>query len=62
LLFGVLKTVRSSFKSRGQLTLENLALRQQLAMLRQSVKRPWVSHADCVFRVAILGAGFAERL
>jgi len=51
LLFGVLKTVRSSFKSRGQLTLENLALRQQLAMLRQSVKRPRVSHADRVFWV-----------
>ncbi len=49
LLFGVLKTVRSSFKSRGQLTLENLALRQQLAMLRQSVKRPRVSHADRMF-------------
>jgi hypothetical protein len=30
----------SLFKSRRQLALENLALRQQVAMLRQSVKRP----------------------
>jgi hypothetical protein len=28
------------FKSQRQLTLENLALRQQVSMLRQSVKRP----------------------
>ena len=28
------------FKSQHQLALENLALRQQVTMLRQSVKRP----------------------
>jgi hypothetical protein len=32
--------VHSLFKSRRQLALENLALRQQLAMLKPSVKRP----------------------
>jgi hypothetical protein len=36
----------SLFKSRRQLVLENLALRQQVAMLRQSVKRPRATQAD----------------
>jgi transposase InsO family protein len=35
--------------SRRQLTLENLALRQQLAMLKPSVKRPHVSPLDRLF-------------
>ncbi len=43
--------VHSLFKSRRQLTLENLALRQQLAMLKQSVKRPRVSPVDRLFWV-----------
>jgi hypothetical protein len=43
--------VHSLFKSRRQLTLENLALRQQLAMLKQSVKRPRVSPVDLLFWV-----------
>ena len=37
------------FKSQRQLALENLALRQQVAMLRQSVKRPRVSAIDKIF-------------
>jgi putative transposase len=37
------------FKSQCQLALENLALRQQVAMLRQSVKRPRVSAVDKIF-------------
>jgi hypothetical protein len=41
--------VHSLFKSRRQLTLENLALRQQLAMLKPSVRRPRVSPADRLF-------------
>jgi hypothetical protein len=41
--------VHSLFKSRRQLRLENLALRQQLAMLKPSVKRPQVSPADRPF-------------
>ncbi len=48
-LFEVLKTVCSLFKSRRQLTLENLALRQQLAMLKTSVKRPQALPADRLF-------------
>jgi transposase InsO family protein len=43
--------VHSLFKSRRQLTLENLALRQQLAKLKPSVKRPRVSPFDRLFWV-----------
>ena len=39
----------SLFKSRRQLVLENLALQQQVAMLRQSVKRPTATTADRMF-------------
>ena len=39
----------SFFKSQRQLRLENLALRQQVAMLQQSVKRPRVSTVDRAF-------------
>jgi hypothetical protein len=40
----------SLFKSHRQLALENLALRQQVTMLRQSVKRPRATAADWMFR------------
>ena len=39
----------SLFKSQRQLALENLALRQQVTMLRQSVKRPHATAADKLF-------------
>lgn len=41
--------LRSVFKSRRQLLLENLALRQQVTMLRKSVKRPRSTVADKLF-------------
>jgi putative transposase len=41
----------SLFKSQRQLALENLALRQQVTMLRQSVKRPRATPADKLFWV-----------
>jgi hypothetical protein len=41
--------VHSLFRSRHQLIFENLALRQQVAMLRQSVKKPRPSVADKFF-------------
>ncbi len=50
-LLALLQTARSSFKSRRQLALENLALRQQLAMLKPSVKRPRVLPIDRLFWV-----------
>ena len=46
LLLTILKTVCSSLKSHRHLALENLALRQQLAMLKQSSLLPRVSAAD----------------
>jgi hypothetical protein len=46
-----LNTVLSLFKSQRQLALENLALRQQLAMLKPSVKRPRASPFDRLFWV-----------
>jgi hypothetical protein len=39
----------SLFKSQRQLALENLALRQQVTMLRQSVKRPRATPGDKLF-------------
>ena len=49
LLLALLHTAHSSFKTHHHLALENLALRQQLAMLKQSVKRPRVSPTDRLF-------------
>ena len=40
LLYALLATARSSLKSRHELPLENLALRQQLAILKRKTKRP----------------------
>ncbi len=45
----LLGAARAPLKSRNQLALGNLALRQQLAMLRQSVKRPRVTYGDRLF-------------
>ena len=45
----VITFLGSLFKPHRQLRLENLALRQQVAMLRQSVKRPRATAADRVF-------------
>ncbi len=59
LLLAVLNTLCSLFKSHRQLALENLALRQQLIMLKSSVKRPKVSAADRLFWV--LFAKFVKR-
>ena len=46
----------SVFKARRELALENLALRQQLAVLRRSVKRPRLSNVDREFWGAVVGA------
>ena len=45
----VIAFLGSLLKSERQLRLENLALRQQVAMLQQSVKRPRVSAVDKIF-------------
>ena len=44
-----LVVVRAAFASRSQLAVENLALRQQLAVLRRSVERPRLHRRDRFF-------------
>jgi len=53
LLYALLATARSSLKSRRELALENLALRQQLAILKHKTKRPKLTKADRAFWVAL---------
>ncbi len=48
---GLLLFLRALFLTRAALTAENLALRQQLAVLHQSAKRPRLRPRDRVFRV-----------
>ena len=43
----------SAFKARRELALENVALRQQLAVLRRSVKRSRLSNVDRGFWVLL---------
>ena len=45
----VLGLIRAMFVSRGMLAAENMALRQQLLVLRRSVQRPKVNRADRIF-------------
>ena len=53
LLYALLATARSSLKSHRELSLENLALRQQLAILKRATKRPKLTNADRAFWVAL---------
>ena len=51
LLYALLATARSSLKPQRELALENLALRQQLAIVQRKTKRPKLSKADRTFWV-----------
>jgi putative transposase len=53
LLYALLATARSSLKSQRELALENLALRQQLAVVQRKTKRPKLTKADRAFWVAL---------
>jgi len=53
LLCILLVTARSSLRSRRELALENLALRQQLAVIGRRAKRPKLSTIDRAFWVAL---------
>jgi transposase InsO family protein len=53
LLNALLTTARSSLQSQHTLALENLALRQQLAILRRRTKRPQLTKIDRAFWVAL---------
>jgi hypothetical protein len=48
-----IKTILSILKSRQALVLENLALRQQLAVLNRSAKRPPLRPSDRMFWVML---------
>jgi hypothetical protein len=49
LLYVLFATARSGLKSQRELALENLALRQQLAVLHRNSKRPKLTNADRAF-------------
>jgi hypothetical protein len=49
LLYALLATARSSLKPQRELALENLALRQQLAIVQRKTTRPKLSKADRAF-------------
>src|SRR5689334_19506244 len=49
LVLALLGALRAALRSRTDLTLENLALRQQLALLRPRSKRPQFGHLDRLF-------------
>ena len=53
LLYALLAAARSSLRSQRELALENLALRQQLAVLKRETKRPKLTDADRAFWVAL---------
>lgn len=57
LLRALLPALRSVLRTRTDLALENLALRQQLAALRQQPKRPQVRLADRLFWAWLLRFG-----
>ncbi len=64
LLSALLSTARSSLKSQHVLALENLALRQQLAILRRRTKRLQLTKTDRAFWVALsrLWSGWQSTL
>ena len=49
MLWLLLTGLRSAFRSQRDLALENLALRQQLAVLRRTCKRPRLHNKDRLF-------------
>ena len=53
LLYALLATARSSLRPQRELALENLALRQQLAILKRKSKRPKLTKTDRAFWVAL---------
>ena len=54
ILIALLTTSLSSLKSRRELAIENLVLRQQLAVYKRRVKRPKLTKADRAFWVTLM--------
>ena len=63
ILWAAIAALRSGFRSRRQLVLENLALRQQLATVLQK-RRPLIRPADRAFWVVLrrLWSGWADAV
>jgi len=53
LLLNLLATFRSAFRTRAELALEHLALRQQLATLSRAAPRPRLRRPDRAFWIAL---------
>lgn len=53
LVYALLATAGSSLRSQRELAIESLALRQQLAIVKRTTKRPKLTNADRAFRVAL---------
>src|SRR5450631_1239256 len=53
LILSILGALRSGFRTRADLTIENLALRQQLANLRRISGRPRLRNSDRAFWVVL---------
>ena len=53
LLKSLFRTGTSLLKNKHELALENLALRQQLAVLKRSVKRPKLNNTDRTFWITL---------
>ena len=53
LLSALIGTLVTTVKSRGDLAIENLALRQQLAILKRKTPRPRLGKADRAFWVLL---------
>ncbi len=49
--------IRALVLHRDKLALENLALRQQLAVLKRSAKRPRIDDSDRIFWILLLRRG-----
>jgi hypothetical protein len=49
LILSALRALRAGFRPRADLVIENLALRQQLAILQRNSKRPRLRHLDRAF-------------
>ena len=64
LVFALLGALRASLRTRTDLALENLALRQQLVLLRRRSKRPQFGRRDRLFWVWLSRrwAGWREAL
>ena len=64
IVLALLGALRAALRTRADLTLENLALRQQLALLRHRSKRPQFSRLDRLLWVWLSAqwAGWREAL